>query len=586
MLFAVLSVHIDGPAFDHQNKAELDSPESSWGWHWTPDAAFCARAATLLADDVASSLVLRSEQKALTAANALTDGASSRRVVNIAKYEPADEAGSADTQAVLVLTEGDSAMSLAMAGRAVRGSARMGVFCLKGKPPNPRGKSIVKIVDNKVLSNVAKILGLEYGRVFTTEADLRRRLNYRFVELFADQDYDGGHIVGLIINWLHACWPSLLELRPDFVRRFASPVIIVRGPGAAAEPLHSFLSQVEFKAWVGRAGPTALAAGRVQYFKGLGSHTQAMGRTYFTHPERYVLTLEYAAARDGPALVTFFDPDHAAARKELVGCTPRADALDYAALTAPLEEFLHLEVLPFFRDDVLRSLPWPDGLKRTQRKLLWACRLVAKPGVARKLTDLAMKCGEVSNYHHGEASLYATLVGMAQAHAGTNNINMFMCSSMMGSRLTKRNKYSAPRYLTTGPSPILPLLLRPEDDPILVYRIEDGDHAVEPVTFYPVVPLDVLNGTDGVGTGWKTIIPAFHLTDIIAALRGRLAGMFVALNAMRAVARFILFTILYPFKLVASAWTFFYLYFISCCLVQGLRTGRCSQTLRCRGMTA
>jgi DNA topoisomerase-2 len=348
----------------------------------------------------------------------------------------------------------------------------------------------------------------------------------RFIELFADQDYDGGHIVGLIINWLHACWPSLLELRPDFVRRFASPVIIVRGLSlSASEPLRSFLSQVEFKAWLFAAGGAdALRAHRVQYFKGLGSHTQAMGRTYFMHPEQYVLTLEYAKPRDEASLVTFFDPGHAAARKALVSGVPRADALNYGAASTSMSEFLELEVLPFFRDDVLRSLPWPDGLKRTQRKLVWAARLVAKAGVARKLTDLAMKCGEVSNYHHGEASLYATLVGMAQAHAGTNNINLFMCSSMMGSRLTKRNKYSAPRYLTTGPSSILPLLLRPEDDPILVYRVEDGDHAVEPVTFYPVVPLDVLNGTDGVGTGWKTIIPAFHLSDILAALRGRITG--------------------------------------------------------------
>ena len=178
-MFAVLAVNIDGPAFDHQNKAELDSPEASWGWKWNPEPAFCARAVTLLADDIAATLVQRSEQKALSAVNALTDGSSSRRIVNIAKYEPADNAGCADTQAVLVLTEGDSAMSLAMAGRAVRGSKDMGVFCLKGKPPNPRGKSIMKITDNKVLANVSKILGLEYGRVFTSETDIRRRLNYR-----------------------------------------------------------------------------------------------------------------------------------------------------------------------------------------------------------------------------------------------------------------------------------------------------------------------------------------------------------------------------------------------------------------------
>ena len=512
----VLAVNLDEPAFTAQAKTELQTPESAWGFSWMPDDAFQTRVCTLLADAIAASLMVKDTRKALAAANSASTGLS-RRVVNLPKYEPAGTAGKPGTAATLLLTEGDSAMTLAMAGRAVVGSELWGVYCLKGKPLNPRDKSLASFVGNEVLCNVAKILGLEYGRVYESDDDTRR-LNYRFLEVFADQDHDGGHIVGLIVNWVQYCWPSLLALRPDFIRRFASPVLIGRPKRG---PVVKFLSIQTFKQWAA-ANPVAAAACTFQYFKGLGSHNESMGQEYFSNHSQYSVSLFYTAASDAKTLDQYFGPSKVCTgvRKELIASPASEDAVDYSQATVPLSTFLQLEVLPYFREDVLRSLPWSDGLKRTQRKLLWAVRTFMQPGKVSKFTELAMEAGKRAAYHHGEVSLYGTLVAMAQSHAGSNNVNLFMSASIMGSRLNERDHYTAPRYMTTGLSPIVPFLLRKEDDPVLTYRVEDGDKRVEPVVFWPVIPLDVLNGCVGIGTGWNTCVMPYHISDIVSACMG------------------------------------------------------------------
>ena len=339
--------------------------------------------------------------------------------------------------------------------------------------------------------------------------------------LMADQDHDGGHIVGLIVNWVQYCWPSLLELRPDFIRRFASPVLIGRPKRG---PVVKFLSVQTFKQWAA-ANPAAAAACSFQYFKGLGSHNESMGQEYFSNHDQYSVSLLYTPRADAKTLDQYFGPSKTctAVRKELIASPASEDAVDYSQSAVPLATFLQLEVLPYFREDVLRSLPWMDGLKRTQRKLLWAVRTFMAPGKVSKFTELAMEAGKRAAYHHGEVSLYGTLVGMAQSHAGSNNINLFLSASIMGSRLNSRDKFTAPRYMTTGLSHIVPFLLRKEDDPVLTYRIDDGDKQVEPVVFWPVVPLDLLNGCLGIGTGWNTCVMPYHISDVVAACKGAAA---------------------------------------------------------------
>ena len=522
--FVVLSVRVDGPRFTSQNKECLDSPPKDWGFKWNPDDAFIKRVNVLCADVVADGLMVKTDSAAVRDANKKTMGS---RSVNLAKYEPAGDAGKANTKAMLLLAEGDSAKSLAMAGRAVTGSALIGVYCLKGKPLNTRDASVCKAMGNEVLNNVAKILGLEYGKVYSCAEDLRR-LNYRHMVLMADQDHDGGHIVGLMVNWIETMWPSLLLLRPDFIKRFATPIVVARRKKAAAADLPAelrFLSLPTFKTWldedVSRSSTYAFA-----YYKGLGGHSSAAGREYFASLDDYIVSLTYDRAHDRETLLDFFDKTRANARKLMLETVfDESSFVDYTQSEVSVKTYLLNETLHYSHDHNIRNIPGIDGLKRTQRKLIYAVRKHCRPGHVSKLQPLAMQAAKDTHYHHGDASLYSTMVGLGQAHIGTNNVNLLICDGQFGSRHASRDVFTSPRYLSTGLTPITNKLFRVEDDAILTYRIEDGSQRVEPVCFAPVVPIDLLNGCSGVGTGWRTEIPAFHPLEVISVVRACVRGV-------------------------------------------------------------
>lgn len=522
-LFVVLSVFIDGPAFSSQKKDKLATPASEWGFSWQPDAAFLKRVVTLCADAVADGLSLKTDS---AAANKANKGAGGH--VNIPKYEPAGTAGKANTRAMLVLCEGDSAKNLAMQGRTVAGTDVIGVYPLKGKPMNTRDKTVSRAAANVVLANVQRILGLEYGKVYACEADAAK-LRYKHLVVMADQDVDGGHIVGLVVNWVESKWPSLLKLRPGFIKRMATPIVIATPRRGVGGGVVKFLSQPEFKRWLEEDATARMHGYNFQYYKGLGTHSDALAREYFQCLDQYMVELTFEDAGDASheSLLDFFDARRANVRRELLKHSYDAAAcVDYSQAAVSISTFLRNETLHYSHDHNQRSLPRIDGLKNTQRKLLWACMRIAggSPGREYKLTELAAECSKLAHYHHGEASLYSTMVGLAQAHIGTNNVNLLLAESQVGSRNAKRDVFAAPRYLKTGLEPIALKLFRPEDAPVLTYVMEDGKHVVEPVEFAPVVPIDLLNGCSGVGTGWSTEIPAFHPGEVADVFAARVRG--------------------------------------------------------------
>ena len=113
----------------------------------------------------------------------------------------------------LILTEGDSAKSLAVAGISVVGRDRYGVFPLKGKLLNVRDASNKTIMENAEITSLIQILGLQHGKKYETTKSLR----YGHVMIMADQDHDGSHIKGLIINLFEKFWPELFQM-PGFTR--------------------------------------------------------------------------------------------------------------------------------------------------------------------------------------------------------------------------------------------------------------------------------------------------------------------------------------------------------------------------------
>ena len=186
-------------------------------------------------------------------------------------------------------------------------------------------------------------------------------------------------------------------------------------------------------------------------------------------------------------------------------------------------DFVHKELVLYFNLDNERSIPsLVDGFKSGQRKVLYTCfklNLVKE----LKVAQLADSVAEHSCYHHGEASLQGTIVNLAQNYVGSNNINLLMPIGQFGTRLHGGKDSASARYIFTQMNTLTRLLFNPKDDPMLAYINDDGQR-VEPEWYCPILPTVLVNGCEGIGTGWASKIPNFNPREIIANLQRMIRG--------------------------------------------------------------
>ena len=142
-----------------------------------------------------------------------TDGSRKSKITGIPKLDDANKAGTTHSgKCTLIVTEGDSAKTLAIAGLSVVGRDHYGVFPLRGKCKNVRDASVKQLTENKEFNDLKKILGLQQGKVYTSLSELR----YGRLMIMTDADNDGSHIKGLGINLFDSGWPSLIDI-PGFI---------------------------------------------------------------------------------------------------------------------------------------------------------------------------------------------------------------------------------------------------------------------------------------------------------------------------------------------------------------------------------
>eukprot|EP00984_Skeletonema_dohrnii_P033916 scaffold32113_cov78-Skeletonema_dohrnii-CCMP3373.AAC.1 len=112
---------------------------------------------------------------------------------------------------------------------------------------------------------------------------------------------------------------------------------------------------------------------------------------------------------------------------------------------------------------------------------------------------------------------------MAQDFVGSNNMNLLMPKGQFGTRLIGGADAASPRYIFTHLSPVARLLFPDVDDALLDYKEEEGQ-LIEPDFFVPVIPLLLVNGCQGIGTGWSTYIPQHDPLDVLKYIRSKLEG--------------------------------------------------------------
>ena len=540
LIFFINSI-LENPQFSSQTKEKCELKADKFGSKYIPNKTFLNKIAKCGIVEQVVELAKFKESSSLKK----TDGKKQVRIRGIPKLDDANKAGSKESnKCSLILTEGDSAKAFAMSGLSVIGRDYFGVFPLKGKLLNVREASPAQLLNNEEINNLKQIIGLKHGEDYT-ELSKFNQLRYGRIVVLTDSDVDGSHIKGLLMNFIHTLWPSLIKI-PNFITSLATPIV----KAFKGTNILSFYNLTEYDDWVKNTDTTSW---KIKYYKGLGTSTSAEAKEYFvdfgekligynwleqednTDSESISSTkskksikstkLNYVKKdNDEDAILLAFDKTRADDRKLWLQDYDKSNTLSYQNKNVRYHQFVHSDLIHFSNDDLSRSIPsLVDGFKPSQRKILYGAE---KRGLDKDEVKVAQLAGFVSDkaaYHHGEASLQGAIIGMAQDFVGTNNINVLKPNGNFGSRLRGGKDAASPRYIWTKFEDLTSTIFNSLDIPILNTLYEDND-PIEPEYYAPIIPMILINGADGIGTGFSTKIPPYNPKEIILNIKNKLTN--------------------------------------------------------------
>jgi DNA topoisomerase-2 len=592
LVFFVNSL-IENPQFSSQSKSEHTTKANKFGSIYEPPDTFMKKLAKSGIVEHMVNLAKFKESNLLKK----NDGKKQVTLHGIPKLEDANKAGGKESyKCSLILTEGDSAKAFAMAGLSIVGRDYYGVFPLKGKLLNAREAPIKQLMANEEINNIIKIMGLKHGEKYDTEEAIKT-LRYERIICLTDQDVDGSHIKGLVINFFHHLWPNLIK-KENFITSFATPIV----KAFKGKVTKIFYNLTEYNTWAEKN-----TGWKIKYYKGLGTSTSEEAKEYFKNIEDKLIRYFWAAAKDaGSTEPEIVEPKKTSKRKKSKtdsdteaenvepkktskrkksktdsdteaenvepnktskqeksktdsdssesiesikidkGCDDaitlafmksRADdrkvwlyaynkdeILTYEDRIVSYSNFVHLDLKHFSNYDNSRSLPHiMDGFKPSHRKILYGCFLRKLDKEEVKVAQLAGFVSDRAAYHHGEASLDGAIKGMAQNFIGSNNINLLEPNGQFGTRLMGGKDAAAGRYIWTKLTDRCLKIFNKLDNDILERNYEDGE-PIEPEYYAPIIPMILVNGSEGIGTGFSTYIPSFNPVDIVANLLNIMDG--------------------------------------------------------------
>jgi DNA topoisomerase II len=509
-LFVFVKATVPCPSFDSLAKDTLTTPVSKFKCKLEISDGFIDKLYKIngLVDKVVglSGVAMEKELKK-------SDG-TKKSTVNVPKLDDAEWAGTSKSNScTLLLTEGDSAKASAIAGLAVVGRKQYGVFPLRGKLLNVRDVSQEKIASNEEISAVKKIMGLQTGKVYTDTSELR----YGHIMLMTDADHDGSHIKGLIMNLFHSQWPSLLKV-PGFMCSLLTPIVKVTASNKDSEVLE-FYNIHEFEEW--KDAVKDMKKYKTKYYKGLGTSTSQEAREWFKKMRKVVYHWNEDHAHE--AMCKAFDKKRADDRKKWLQQYNPSNVIEYGDGDVGFDSFVDKDLIHFSNYDVQRSIPSAvDGFKPSQRKCLFGCKKRKLENGEIRVAQLAPYIAEQSCFHHGEASMQGTVIGMAQSFVGSgNNVPLLEEIGQFGTRLAGGTDWASPRYIHTRLRKITNTIFPAADEPILNYLNDDGI-SIEPEYYLPIIPMVLVNGANGIGTGYSTSVPSFQPKQVVEAIRKRI----------------------------------------------------------------
>ena len=529
-----LKSSIVNPTFNSQTKEELNTPITKFGV--LNNVSMKCIIPDSFWSNIKNSPLLEQLKQALTLTNqkllSKTDGSKKSKIKNLPKLEDANFAGTKKShECTLILTEGDSAKATAISGISAIPNGRnyYGVYPLRGKLLNVREASPAQLMGNEEISNLKQIMGLKHGEDYTDDAKFNQ-LRYGRIVVLTDADVDGSHIKGLLMNFIHSQWPSLIK-RTNFITSLATPIL----KAFKGNETLSFYNVSEYNTWLD--DDESHKNWKIKYYKGLGTSTAVEAREYFVDVEDKLINyswlessadedssdeLPYNKENDEDAILLAFEKSRADDRKVWLQNYDKNNVLLYEEKEVRFSKFIHSDMIHFSNDDLSRSIPsLIDGLKPSQRKILYGAFLRGLDKTEVKVAQLAGFVSDKAAYHHGEASLTGAIVNMAQNYMGSNNINVLKPNGQFGSRLHNGADSASPRYIWTQLEALTSIIFNPSDDAILNKQVEDNE-PIEPEFYAPIIPMILVNGTHGIGTGFSTKVPPYDPKEIIQNIKNKL----------------------------------------------------------------
>jgi len=498
---------IENPAFSSQTKDTLTNKPNKLGSTYNPSDQLLKK---LSKCGIVEQVIQFAKFKE-TAKLKNTDGKKKIKLRGIPKLEDANKAGSKDSsKCALILTEGDSAKAFAMAGLGIIGKDYYGVFPLKGKLLNVREASVKQQLENDEIKNLIQIIGLKQENTYEDDEEFNS-LRYSKIICLTDQDVDGSHIKGLLINFFHFKWPALIK-RKGFITSLATPIV----KAFKGKDEKVFYNLTDYEKWK----KENIKGWKIKYYKGLGTSTSKEAKDYFVDFEDKLIKYFCESALEGinnmnNSITLAFDKSRANDRKEWLMNYNSDDILKYEERNILYEDFINKDLKHFSIDDNKRSIPHiMDGLKPSQRKILFGAFLRGLDKTEVKVSQLAGFVSDRAAYHHGEMSLTGAIVGLAQDFVGSNNINILTPNGQFGTRLQGGKDAASPRYIFTEISKLAIKIFKTKDINVLINQSEDGID-IEPEYYAPIIPMILVNGATGIGTGFSTKIPNYNPVDII-----------------------------------------------------------------------
>ena len=497
-----LNCFLDKPTFDSQTKLHLKSPKPKM----TIEYSVLEQMYEWDIMNALESYIKGKESKILKK----TDG-SKNKYVDVEKLNDAPAAGTKESQkCVLMISEGDSAVSFALDIIGQLGDEKrpyLGCYPLRGKLLNTQKAKVEKIMDNRVITELKNIIGLKENVDYTIDHNFNG-LRYGKILILSDADLDGIHIRMLFVNIFGTQYKSLLQR--GFIGALITPLIKCKMDRA----IKWFYSPSEYSNWI-KEDPTRIKY-KIDYKKGLASFDRK-DKNEIPFIAKQLLIVNYFWDENAEnSLSLAFGDKSSDLRKQWLNSWSKDLEMYVPKISNEnrnISDAINKELILYSRYSLQRAIPKLDGLKTVQRKILFVSLKSLKEPT--KVSNFAGRVIEECDYDHGNTSIEEAVIGLAQTFTNSNNISLLRGVGGFGSRMMNGDDSGSSRYIKVALAPITKYIFRDEDSIILKFLEEGGERSKEPATYYPIIPMSVINGLIGIGTGYSTKTPSYNPSDII-----------------------------------------------------------------------